>query len=280
MTGKFLSIDDDLTLHYEKSGQGPVTILLIPGWTMSTAVFSRQLAFFAESTQYCCITYDPRSHGKSSKTEGGHFYEQHGQDLNQLIEKLELERIVLAGWSFGALEMLAYIDQFGTGRVSGIIMLDGPPRTVGDDNETDWVSYRRDDADGRQEFFTMGRLRDRDATNRSFAEWMLEDRSKDNIKWVLDITDATPDSAAALLNSTANFLDYRHVLINLNGNTPLLYVVSEELGPVVSKWAAENTSCARVEAFGAHLMFWERADEFNEVLLSFLTGVAPKRGRD
>ena len=38
MTGKFLSIDDDLTLHYEKSGQGPVTILLIPGWTMSTAV--------------------------------------------------------------------------------------------------------------------------------------------------------------------------------------------------------------------------------------------------
>ncbi len=273
MNSKFLTIDEDLTIHYEDSGHGTFTVLLIPGWTMSTEVFSRQLAFFSESSQYRCIAYDPRAQGRSSKTQGGHFYEQHGRDLNHLIENLDLHQVVLCGWSFGTLEMLSYIDQFGVGRVTGIVMLDGPPRVLGDNREKDWVSYRRDDADGRQEFFTMGRLRNREATNRSFVEWMLENQTEENIQWLLDITNTTPDTVAALLNSTANFLDFRHVLYDINSKIPLLYVVRKELGPVVSKWASEHTPCAHVEAFGTHLMFLERSEKFNEVLLRFLANI-------
>lgn len=270
MSKKYLKIDDELTLHYEDSGKGPLTLLLIPGWTMSTAVFENQLRFFAESAEVRCLTYDPRAHGKSSKTTDGHHYEQHGRDLQQLIERLDLNHIVLCGWSYGVMDMLAYIDQFGSARLAGVIMLDGPPRGVSEDNQTDWVSYRYDDADGRQEFFTMGRLRDRERTNRAFAEWMLEDPTEANIQWILKITNQTPDTAAALLNATGNFLDYRHVLIELNGKFPLLYVACEELGSVVRAWARENTPAAQVEAFGKHLMFWERAEQFNTMLARFV----------
>ena len=152
-------------------------------------------------------------------------------------------------------------------------MLDGPPRAVGEDNQREWVSYRFDDADKRQEFFTMGKLRDRDATNRAFAQWMLEDCCERNIQWIINITEQTPAGVAALLNATSNFLDYRQVLIDLNDHVPLLYVVSEGLGPVVNDWAAHNTPAARVAAFGKHLMFWERCERFNDVLLEFLADI-------
>ena len=66
--------------------------------------------------------------------------------------------------------------------------------------------------------------------------------------------------------------DYRKDLIALNARVPLLYVLREELGPGVARWAARHTPAARVESFGGHLMFWERAGEFNRVLSDFLAG--------
>ena len=263
-------IDDELSVHYEASGRGATTVLLVPGWTMSTAVFERQLEFFASSTDYRFVTYDPRAQGESTKTAGGHYYARHGRDLGALVELLDLDRIVLGGWSWGTLEALAYVNQFGADRLAGLIMLDGPPSAAGADNEEDWVSYRYDDADGRDAFFTMGRLTDRDETNHAFARWLLECPSEARIEWLVSLTEKMPDTAAALLNATARFHDYREDLIALNARMPLLYVVREELGPRVSRWAARHTPAARVEALGGHLMFWERADEFNRLLSDFL----------
>jgi len=270
VAGKFLKIDDELTIHYEESGRGKIPVLFLPGWTMSTKVFERQLADFKESNEYRFITFDPRAHGLSSKTQEGHFYEQHGSDICAFIEKLGLENIVIAGWSFATLAVLAYVHQYGAKRLSGLIMLDGPPRAIGEDNKQEWVTYRYDDADAMQAFYTMGRLRNREIANREFAQWMLENKSSENIRWVLDITNQTPDTAAALLNATANFLDFREDLIALDGKIPLLYVVRNEIGELVSDWASRYTPTAQVCTLGEHLMFWERSDEFNQVLVEFL----------
>ena len=272
-----IRIDDELNIYLEESGQGDRVVLFIPGWTMSTQVFSAQLSHFENSGDYRFITYDPRGHGLSTNTAGGHFYEQHGRDLHLLIEALNLDEIVLSGWSFGVLDALAYVAQFGAGKLAGLIMLDGAPKARGIDNTKQWVSYSYDDADGREEFFTLGPLRDRDATNDEFARWMLEDPSEANIKWVCDITNQTRAEVAALLNATGAFLDYSELLKQLNDVLPLLYVVSEELETVVSAWSAEHTPAAQVEAFGKHLMFWERAKQFNAVLDRYLATIPPKR---
>jgi len=269
-------IFEDVELHVEESGHGDQNIVFIPGLAMSTEVFSKQLSYFQGSNVYRFITYDPRGHGLSTKTWGGHFYEQHGRDLNALIEFMNLDRIVLCGWSFGVFEALAYIDQFGTDRLSGLIMLDGPPKARGADNQTQWVTYRYDDADGFEELFTVGFLRDRATANVEFAMWMLEEKSESNISWVCEISDQTPSETASLLNAAGAFLDYSEVLRGLDGVLPLLYVVSESVKDVVFKWRDENTPSARVEAFGKHLMFWERPDEFNDVLLRYLSIVSIK----
>ena len=81
MSSGHVRIDDELSLYCEMSGRGATTVLLIPGWTMTTAVFERQLEYFAGCADYRFVTCDPRAHGESTKTAGGHYYAQHGRDL-------------------------------------------------------------------------------------------------------------------------------------------------------------------------------------------------------
>jgi len=269
VTDHLVQLDDELTVHYQQAGRGDSTVLLLPGWTMSTRVFERQFEYFDDSGQFRFISFDPRAHGLSSKTSTGHYYEQHGRDLHAFINALDLDNIILGGWSFGCLATLAYINQFGAGRLSGFIMLDGPPRATAADNKSDWATYRYDDADGGQQFFTLGRLRDPAATSREFAAWMLEDKSEANIQWVLEITRQTPDNVAALLNASSIFLDYRDDLRALESKIPLCYLMRAGQQEIVVRWARENTPSAKVAAFGEHLMFWERADQFNPVLAEF-----------
>ena len=265
----FIQLDDDLKLHYVEAGQGPQTILLIPGWTMTTEVFERQLSFFDSSTDYHFITLDPRAHGLSSNTADGHFYPQHGRDLNAFIEALELDQIILGGWSFGTLATLAYVSQFGSDRLSGFIMLDGPPKAATHDNETDWATYRYDDSDGFNQFFTNGRLEGSITSLREFSSWLFESPEAEKIDWVMKLAAQMPNSAAALLNASATYLDYSNDLIDLSAKLPLCYIVRKSRLQVVANWSLVHTPLARVEGFGEHIMFWERADEFNVLLLEF-----------
>jgi hypothetical protein len=64
-------------------------------------------------------------------------------------------------------------------------------------------------------------------------------------------------------------LDSRQNLCALEDKTPLGYLVRADQEEIVTRWARENTPSAQVAAFGEHLMFWERADQFNHVLTEF-----------
>ncbi len=272
-TTGFVRVDPELELCYEVAGRGARTLVFIPGWTMTTSVFERQLSHFANSSEFRFLTYDPRAHGRSTATRGGHHYEQHGRDLNGLIKNLALTDIVLCGWSYGVLDMLAYIDQFGSRRGSGVIVLDGAPTPRGPDNQHQWHAFRHDDADGMEEFFTLEPLRDRAAMNTKFASWMLEDQSPENIAWVCEMTNHTSDEIAGLLNAAGAFLDYEPLLATLSASLPVWLVVSKVLEAPVIRWRDSSAPNARVSAFGKHLMFWERADEFNRLLEEFLATV-------
>lgn len=268
--GEYAKLSPDLTLYYEEAGAGRLAIVFIPGWTMSSEVFERQLAYFDDSTRYRAIAYDPRGQGRSSKTLDGHTYQQHGRDLAALIDHLALDDVVLIGWSSGVNDQMAYVNQFGADKLRGLVLLDGTPRATGDDNTKEWVWYRRDDRDHARGQFTVPLLEDRAAVSEAFATWMLEAPTAENVRWVVDIARQTPDSIAALTNETGAYVDYEADLVALDGKVPMLFVVREEWRDVVTTWRDAHAPSAKVAAFGKHLMFWERSREFNEVLERFL----------
>ncbi len=266
---EYAKLSNDLTIHYEQAGAGDTAIVFIPGWMMSTEVFEHQLAHFKNSKKFRALTYDPRGQGRSSKTMGGHTYQQHGRDLAAFIEKLGLKKVILAGWSYGVTEQLAYLNQFGAGNIKAMIMIDTGPDISGATRD-EWVWYLNDDSDGYSRWFTEGIIEDRQNVITEFAKWMLEKPTPENIAWVSNIANMTPSSVASIENATGFYLDYSKDLIALEGKTPMLYVVREEWKPVADKWIKANTPSATTAYLGKHMMFWERPSEFNKIVDDFL----------
>lgn len=271
-----IKLSDELTLYYEQAGSGDTTIIFIPGWMMSTEVFEHQLSHFQDSTKYRALAYDPRGQGRSSKPVEGHTYQQHARDLAMLIDKLNLQKIILAGWSYGVTEQLAYLNQFGADKIKAMVMIDTGPDISGTTRD-EWVWYLDDDSDGYSRSFTEGIIENREGVIAGFAEWMLEKPSPENIAWVSNIARSTSSSVASIQNATGFYLDYSEDLVSLEGKIPLLYVVREEVKAVADKWIKSNTPSATAVYMGKHLMFWERSDEFNKVLDKFLADVSLHR---
>jgi pimeloyl-ACP methyl ester carboxylesterase len=117
-------------------------VVIVPGWTMTIRYFARQLEHYADSEQVQLIVYDPRAHGRSSKTLEGADYARHARDLRQFIDALELKDVVLAGWSWGGITVYAYLDAFGTENISAAVLIDQTPTPLAT-GSSPWVDGDR-----------------------------------------------------------------------------------------------------------------------------------------
>jgi non-heme chloroperoxidase len=94
----------------------------MPGW-----IWQKQIDEL--SKKYRVIAVDPRSQGESDKPTYGHLPETRARDYKELVDQLGLKQPLLVGWSAGCGELLSYVEQFGDGGISGLVLVDGliPP---------------------------------------------------------------------------------------------------------------------------------------------------------
>jgi non-heme chloroperoxidase len=117
---EFITTSDGVRIHYLEAGKGPAMVF-IPGWQMW--IWEKQIAHF--SAKYHVIAADPRSQGESDKPADGNYPERRARDYKELVDHLKLTPAVLVGWSMGVPEIMAYVDQFGAGDLSGVVLVDG-----------------------------------------------------------------------------------------------------------------------------------------------------------
>jgi len=121
--GKFVS-PDGTRIHYvdnRRAGDAPV-LVFIPGWSMDSSIWEAQLAAFGQSHRV--LSLDPRSQGASDKTLLGNTPEVRAGDIEALLSKLDLTGVVLVAWSQGVQDVAAYVDQYGTQRIAGVVLVD------------------------------------------------------------------------------------------------------------------------------------------------------------
>ncbi|GEM79014.1 alpha/beta fold hydrolase [Vibrio superstes] len=273
---EYVKISPELTMHYETAGHGDKVIVFTPGWLMSANAFEKQLEHFEGSDEYTAIAYSPRSQGLTTKTIEGNTYQQHGRDLAAFMEKLELDDVTLVGWSYGVAETLSYVHQFGNDNLNGLMLIDASPK-IASKSYADFTWYLRDDSDGRSNWSTTTILEDKNALIDVFVPWMLEDtENKAAMKFWKDLAHQSSASAGATLNATGFYLDYTVEAQTFDAEKPMAWVVREEWKPVAEQWIEKNTPNASTAYFGKHAMFWERPEQFNEVLEDFLEEVDAK----
>jgi len=104
-----------IEIHYEDHGSGD-PIVLIHGYPLDGNSWERQERVLL-AAGYRCISYDRRGFGRSSQPTVGYDYDTFAADLNALLEHLDLNGVVLAGFSMGTGEVTRYLGHYGSGRV-------------------------------------------------------------------------------------------------------------------------------------------------------------------
>jgi pimeloyl-ACP methyl ester carboxylesterase len=267
----YVEVSEQLTVHYRAAGDGDLCLVMVPGWTMSARAFERQLSHYSGSNDVRVIAIDPRGQGLSTVTQDGHTYEQHARDLRAVLEALGVERFVLAGWSNGGAEILEYVRLFGSGGLRGLLLIDSPPKPVGENPMSDWVWYGSDILnDPSYRRFLYDVAADRDARNRELAQSMFEEPTDEAVSLVLEMASHTPTSVAVTLAATYLFVDNTDELEALDAKIPLLFFTRADTERAARDWAATHTPNAKIESFGAHMLFWERPHDFHRALDHFL----------
>jgi 3-oxoadipate enol-lactonase len=107
---------DGLTLAYSVVGDGPQPIVFIHGAT-ATGEFEWGALAAALGPEYRCILPDMRGHGRSEFATAAHTGEAVCADLHHLIDRLDLGRPHIVGFSYGAeIALTLELDVPGTAR--------------------------------------------------------------------------------------------------------------------------------------------------------------------
>ncbi len=246
------------------------TILFVPGWTMPAWIWEKQIEHFSKSTRV--VAMDPRSQGESSQTPEGLYPAARARDIKAVVDQLHLAPVVLVGWSMGVTEIAAYVDQFGTQGLAGVVLVDGVAGGM--------------DAQFAKAIMDLGaKLQaDRRKQTEAFVRSMYrKPQGDDYIQRVTNASLGTPTNSALALFVGAFGADYRAILPKINVPTLLLAAGDDASNPfmVKSKEMQQAIPGARLEQFpgSGHALFVDDAGRFNSLLDEFLRSLNVARDK-
>ncbi|HTJ24108.1 MAG TPA: alpha/beta hydrolase [Gemmatimonadaceae bacterium] len=113
---------DALNIHYIDAAGGDPAIVALHGLSANAYCFGGLIAA-GLSPEFRVIAPDLRGRGKSDKPTTGYTMPDHARDVIELMDYLELDRIVLAGHSFGGY-LAIYLAAKYPERVEKLIVMD------------------------------------------------------------------------------------------------------------------------------------------------------------
>ncbi len=266
----FFTASDGAHIYFEDVGQG-LPILMVPGFLCTTKFFEKNAR--ALSGEFRVVTMDPRGQGYSSKTCGGNTLIRHAQDIRELIDHLDLDRVVLLGWSLAASVVVTYASRHRQHRLNGLVMMDG---SLFPFSGEDWNHHRGRDYNIQNWFDTylplyyhpeefydkfIARISNREGMSDQDKQWITAECRK-----------TMPWSALELhydFSHTNNVAHLKEITVPVS----IFGAQSEAYGlDMVEKFAGEVGGYSEVNCFyeSGHLMFLYEAEKFNQCLRRFV----------
>ncbi|PTX44521.1 pimeloyl-ACP methyl ester carboxylesterase [Christiangramia gaetbulicola] len=87
------------TIAYADEGSGEETLLFVHGLSSNLDSWKKNIAGL--SSDYRCIAIDLPGYGKSSRSKTDYSLSEYAGILNEIVEKMDLKNVVLAGHSMG-----------------------------------------------------------------------------------------------------------------------------------------------------------------------------------
>ena len=126
----FKSYDNEEIFYIELGEGRPLVYVVGFGDTVEMA-YPHALRW---SERFHCVLFDHRGYGKTPYTPKGGV-EESARDLHSLLCALNLDDVVLVGYSMGGAVAFSYFEQFGSERIGRLVLLDTNPKLI---NDSSW----------------------------------------------------------------------------------------------------------------------------------------------
>jgi non-heme chloroperoxidase len=264
----------EVKLFYTDQGKGQ-TVVLIHGFPLDAGSWGKQQAALLDAG-YRVIAYDRRGFGQSSKTRAGSDYDTFADDLGALMHTLDLEKVVLVGFSMGTGEVARYFTRYGSERVAKAAFLGSlePFLLKTDDNP---------DGAGPQDFFdgiAASVREDRYAYLTGFFKdfYNLDENLGSRISQeAVDASVQTANRAGNAAIAAAPLTwptDFRADIEKVDVPALIVHGTADNILPIdatARRFKDLLPDATYVEIEGApHGMLWTHAAEVNAALLEFL----------
>lgn len=262
-----LILPDGLPLHYVESGEGP-TIVLVPGWTITTAFWQRQIDDLARDHRVVAI--DLRGAGESGKTPEHHTLRDYARDVSTLVENLDLHDVTLVAWAL-AVSVSANLLAHGNARVGRFVWVDHSPSFFA---TSEWPyglygNFSPQSLDG-----ALDELRnDRPVATRELLRSMFaSDLTEPELDWMYAEVMKTPTEVAIGMLRAVAESDLRPLVPLLE--LPVLVVAGRRsiVPCAVADWLVEHLPNGRATLLeeAGHAPFWDDAPGFNAAVRGFI----------
>jgi pimeloyl-ACP methyl ester carboxylesterase len=264
-------------LFFQDIGHGQ-PVVLIHGWPVSHAMWEHQmLELPAHGLRV--IAYDRRGFGNSSKPWEGYDYDTFADDLKALLDQLDLQDVVLVGFSMGGGEVARYMSRHGGARVKKVAFISAV---------TPFMRKTADNPDGVDDsvFQQMidGLKKDRPDFLTTFGKHffnvgMLRHPVSDaTLEWTRSL--ALPASPKATIDCVRAFsgTDFREDLKSIGVPVLIVHGDADQTVPIKASGAltAKALPGAQYKVYdGApHGLYITHKDDLNRDLVSFIKGDA------
>ena len=257
---------DDIELGYTDEGRGN-PVVLIHGFPLNRNMWDPQIK--ALSSDYRVIAPDLRGHGESEGPPGPYLMEVHAYDVRRLLDHLNIDQAVIAGFSMGGYATFAFYRLY-PGRVKALILADTRPQA-----DSPEAKQGRMDLAGVARKEGAGAIADR-LIPRLLTQSSVETRKDlvDNVRRMITSTPVV--GIAGDLMGLAERADSVSTMDTIS--CPTLVIVGEQdaLTPLPdSQLMAQKIKGAKLETIpnAAHLSNMEQPEVFNSAMRSFFSSL-------
>jgi len=267
------AIDKDYSVYYEDLGQGQ-PVILIHGWPLSSKSWEPQVSALLDAG-YRVITYDRRGFGKSGASLDGYDYNSLTADLEELISNLDLQNVVLVGFSMGGGEVVRYLTNNGSDNVAKVALISSIiPLVKQKEDNPDGVP--EGDLNEILENVKKDRVTFLESFHKNFYNYGLLSQSVSQAQLDYDwsiASNASPIATLKCAESWAN-TDFRPELKNVTVPTLIVHGDDDKVVPIATAGdqAAKGIGNSEYHIIeGApHGLNVTHAEELNQILINFL----------
>jgi len=258
--------NNGVNIAYTDTGKSDTTILFIHGWAINKGYWADQVAYFGK--KYRVVTIDLPGFGQSGKNREQWDTKTYGSDVNAVINKLDLKKVILVGHSMaGDIALQATAEN--PGPIIGLVGVDNF-KSVGEPINPNAVkAYTAAMAEMKAHFKKMA--------FQYFNGSLFSKTTSAAIKKRILNDVAQTDSAVAIASMEQQDINFDEIA-RLKQAGKKLYLINSDVTPTITKYmVAKNVPFQVYYTKGTgHYAMIENSREFNELLEKVIAEIKSK----